>query len=64
MKNIGTIKPYKVEGPVTIQIEHTTRSALDMDVPLHPEAEIIDARTVRFRGKDFLEAWIGEALGQ
>ena len=58
MKNIGAIKPYKVDGPVTIQIEHTTRSALDVDAPLNPNAEIIDARTVRFRGKDFLEAWI------
>jgi D-amino peptidase len=58
MNHIGVIKPYKVQGPVTIEIEHTTRSALDMDVPLHPEAEIVDARTVRFHGKDFLEAWI------
>jgi hypothetical protein len=22
-----------------------------------PDAEVIDARTVRYRGKDFLEAW-------
>ena len=57
MQNLPAVKPYKVEGPVTIQIEHTTRSALDVDVPSHPEAEIIDARTVRFHGKDFLEAW-------
>jgi D-amino peptidase len=59
MKNIGAIKPYKVEGPVTIQIEHTTRNALDMDAQfVHPDAEIVDARTLRFQGKDFLEAWI------
>jgi len=58
MKSMGSIKPYKVDGPVTIQIEHTTRSALDMDAPSLPGAEIIDARTVRFQGKDFLEAWI------
>lgn len=57
MQNIAAVKPYKVEGPVTIQIERTTRNALDVDVPSHPEAEIIDARTVRFHGKDFLEAW-------
>ena len=57
MKNIGVVKPYKIEGPVTIQIEHTTRNALDTDVPLHPEAEAVDARTVRFHGKDFLDAW-------
>jgi len=57
MQKAGSIKPYKVQGPVTIQIEHTSRSALGVDVPLHPEAEIIDARTVRYRGKDFLDAW-------
>lgn len=57
MKKLGTIKPYKVEGPVTIQIERTTRNALDMDAQLPPDSEIIDARTVRFHGKDFLEAW-------
>jgi D-amino peptidase len=59
MKNLGAIKPFKVEGPVTIQIEHTTRSALDMDAQsVHPDAEVIDARTIRFHGKDFLEAWV------
>jgi D-amino peptidase len=58
MEHLGATKPYKVEGPVTIEIEHTSRSALDVDAPLRPGAEIIDARTVRFRGKDFVEAWI------
>jgi D-amino peptidase len=58
MEHLGTIKPYKVEGPVTIEIEHTSRSALDVDASLRPGAEVIDARTVRYRGKDFVEAWI------
>jgi D-amino peptidase len=60
MKNLASIKPYKVEGPVTIQIEHTTRSALDMDGqrPLDAGTEVIDARTLRFHGKDFLDAWV------
>jgi D-amino peptidase len=57
IKNIGAIKPYRVEGPVTIQIERTTRNALGVDAEFRPEAEIIDARTVRYRGKDFIEAW-------
>jgi D-amino peptidase len=51
------IKPYKIEGPVTIQIEYTTRNALGPDAHLRPGAEIIDARTIRYSGKDFLEAW-------
>jgi D-amino peptidase len=57
MQRIGEIKPYKVEGPVTIQIEYTTRNALGTNANLRPGAEIMDARTVRYSGKDFIEAW-------
>lgn len=63
MKKLGTIKPYKVEGPVTIQIERTTRNAMDLDVKPRPGVEIIDARTLRFHGKDFVDAWT-KARGQ
>src|SRR6266852_276673 len=54
---IGQIKPYKIEGPVTIQIEYTTRNALGTDAHVRPGAEIIDARTIRYSGKNFMEAW-------
>jgi D-amino peptidase len=54
---IGQIKPYRVQGPVTIQIEYTSRNALSTDAHLRPGAEVVDARTVRYTGKDFLEAW-------
>jgi D-amino peptidase len=57
MAKIGKIQPYRVNGPVTIEIEYTSRHALTPDAALMPGAEIIDARTVRFHGKDFLEAW-------
>jgi D-amino peptidase len=57
MAKIGQIHPYHVEGPVTIQMEYTSRQALTPDAALKPGAEILDARTVRFHGKDFLEAW-------
>lgn len=57
MAKIGTIQPYRIQGPVTIQIEYTSRNALTPDAALKPGAEIIDARTIRFHGKDFLEAW-------
>ena len=57
MQKVAEIKPYKIEGPVTIQIEYTTRNALGPDAHLRPGAEIIDARTIRYSGKDFLEAW-------
>lgn len=57
MRKAGQIKPYRVDGPVTIQIENTSRSALGHEPGLRPGAEVVDARTVRYRGKDFLEAW-------
>jgi len=53
----GEIKPYKIEGPVTIDVEHTTRSTLFPLAALPPGVERLDARTLRYRGKDFLEAW-------
>ena len=57
MAKIGTIQPYRVKGPVTIEMEFTSRHALTPDAALTPGAEVIDARTIRFHGKDFLEAW-------
>jgi D-amino peptidase len=57
MQKIGQIKPYKIDGPVTIQIEHTTRNSLSIDAGLAPGAEVVDDRTIRYKGKDFWEAW-------
>jgi D-amino peptidase len=57
MAKAATIRPYKIDGPVTIEIEYTTRNALGPDAGLRPGAEVVDARTIRYRGKDFLEAW-------
>ena len=37
MKEIGRIRPYRVEGPVTIEVEHTTRNTLPADVPAGAE---------------------------
>ena len=55
VRKLGQIPPYRVEGPVTLQIEYTTRNALPADVPQN--GEMLDARTVRYQGKDFLDAW-------
>jgi D-amino peptidase len=55
MALIGRIKPYRIEGPVTIQIEYTSRHSLGPDAGQRAGVEVIDGRTVRFRGKDFLE---------
>lgn len=54
---IGSIKPYTVPGPVTLQIEYTTRNSLPLDAESRTGAEVLDDRTIRFKGKDVLEAW-------
>ncbi len=54
---IGEIAPYKVPGPVTLQIEYTTRNSLPVDAESRTGAEVLDDRTIRYRGKDVLEAW-------
>src|SRR4051812_34457861 len=54
---IGSIKPYAVPGPITLQIEYTTRNSLPIDAESRTGAEVTDDRTIRFRGKDILEAW-------
>jgi D-amino peptidase len=58
MQKIGKVRPYRIEGPVTIEVENTTRGSLPADARLRPGAEVVDDRTIRYRGKDFMEAWI------
>ncbi len=58
MKKLGQIPPYRVEGPVTFEIEHTTRNSLPIDAGAAPGTELVNDRTIRYKGKDFLEAWI------
>ena len=57
VSRIGTIKPYVVPGPVTLQIEYTTRNSLPPDAASRANAEVLDDRTIRYRGNDILEAW-------
>lgn len=57
MSKIGQVRPYKINGPVTIEVEHTTRNSLGVDAKLIPGATVVDDRTIRYSGKDFLEAW-------
>ena len=54
---IASIKPYRVPGPCTLEIEYTTRNSLPIDSELRTAAEVVDDRTIRFRGKDVLEVW-------
>jgi len=57
VSKIGSIKPYTVSGPVTLQVEYTTRNSLPVDAELRTGAEVLDDRTIRFQGKDILAAW-------
>ncbi|HXB74893.1 MAG TPA: M55 family metallopeptidase [Candidatus Acidoferrales bacterium] len=57
MSKIGAIKPYTVSDPVTLQVEYTTRNSLPIDSQMRLGAEVLDDRTIRFRGKNILEAW-------
>jgi D-amino peptidase len=54
---LAQIKPYRVEGPAEISIEYSTRSTPYPDATLPTGAERTGARTIVFRGRDFLEAW-------
>ncbi len=63
MKRIGEMQPYKILGPVTIQIEYTTRNSLPIDAGLAQGAQVVDDRTIRYSGRDFLEAWIRSRIG-
>ena len=58
MQKIGKIKPYKIEGPVTIEYEYTTRNSLPIDANHRTGAEVVNGRTIRYKGKDFMETWI------
>jgi D-amino peptidase len=58
MQKIGRIKPYRLDGPVTFQVEYTSRHALGPNASLAAGSEVLDARTIRYTGKDFLEAWL------
>ncbi len=57
MQKLGQIRPYRIEGPVTIEYEYTTRNSLPSDAALRPGAQVVDDRTIRYQGKDFWEAW-------
>jgi D-amino peptidase len=57
MEKVSRIRPYRIEGPVTFLMERTSRSALGLDTGVSEGIEVLDARTTRITGKDFLEAW-------
>jgi D-amino peptidase len=54
---LAQIKPYRITGPVTVEIEYTTRNSLRLDAAHALGGEVLDDRTIRYRGADFLDAW-------
>lgn len=64
MALLDKISPYRVEGPVTLEIEYTTRNSLAPDAELVKGAEVVDDRTIRYHAESFLEAWKLYRLGR
>jgi len=52
----ATLAPLR-EAISALQIEYTTRNSLPVGVEARAGAELLDDRTIRFRGKDILEVW-------
>jgi D-amino peptidase len=57
MSKLGSIRPYVIEGPATVEIEYTTRNSLPPGAASRPGAEVTGDRTIVYRGRNFLEAW-------
>jgi D-amino peptidase len=57
MGKLGTIRPYRVEGPVEFVTEYSTRSTMFADSVLPEGFERIAPRSMRVRGANYLEAW-------
>jgi len=51
------IPPYKIAGPVTIEIEYTTRHTPSPTAVRPPGVTLIAPRTIRYQGDDFMAAW-------
>lgn len=57
-RKLSSIKPYRVAGPVRIEVESSTRSTPSPETAhLPPGIERIGPRLTRYSGKDFMEAW-------
>src|SRR5215475_10777304 len=41
MSKIGTIKPYIISGPITLQVEYTTRNSLSVDAEKRAGAQVL-----------------------
>ena len=56
MSRIRGLKPFRILPPVRLQVRFTTASSVDRVLRM-PGVERVNNLTIRFRGKDFLEAF-------
>jgi D-amino peptidase len=56
-RKMGSIQPYRINGPATLEIEYTTRNSLSYSARSNPGLEVVNDRTIRIHGKDVVEAW-------
>jgi len=56
MLRIKAFKPFRIKSPVVLRVRFTTVSSVDRALRM-PGIERVDNLTVRFKGKDFLEAF-------
>jgi D-amino peptidase len=57
MTKLGTVRPYRVPAPVVLEVEYSTRSTPSPLESLPEGVERAGARTLRFHGRDVVEAW-------
>jgi len=57
MRKLATIKPYRMDGPVEIITEYSTRSTPSPESALPAGVDRTGPRTIRIRGANFMEAW-------
>jgi D-amino peptidase len=56
MSGIKAFKPFRIKSPSVLQIRFTTASSVDRALRM-PGVQRVDPLTVRFKGKDFMEAF-------
>lgn len=57
MAKADKIRPYRIDGPVTLEIEYSTRSTPSPHTAYPPGVERTGPRTIRYSGKNFMEMW-------
>ncbi len=57
LTKMGAVRPFQVSGPVVLEVEYSTRSTPSPLESLPDGVERVAARTLRFHGRDVVQAW-------